>query len=116
MMADALPPAKLTKRSTLSRLKLNSIVWWRRAFVKKRVLPQINDDEASVVVRQHSSRNKLSHNSGGSTRYLQPDDIWEALATGHVRLVKMSWLIKRHAANQNKKRSLSIVRFYFRMG
>ena len=104
VMADALPPAKLTKRSTLSRLKLNSIVWWRRAFVKKRVLPQINDDEASVVVRQHSSRNKLSHNSGGSTRYIQPDDIWEALATGHVRLVKMSWLIKRHAANQNKKR------------
>ena len=27
------------------------------------------------------------------TRYTKPDAIWAALATGHVRLLRMSWLI-----------------------
>ena len=31
-------------------------------------------------------------------RYTEPNSIWVALLTGHVRLVKMSWLIKHAKA------------------
>ena len=37
---------------------------------------------------------------GNLARYTKPSSIWEALATGHVRLLRMSWLIAHSKAGR----------------
>ena len=51
------------------------------------------DDDGKVTKQEW--RDSLAHakHRRALERYTQPESIWTALLTGHVKLVKMSWLI-----------------------
>ena len=73
--------------------RLASLVRWRAA---SQVVP--------TSPRTPSKQRSGSRRSIRDTRYTEPDELWEALRTGHVRLVRMSWLIKQAKLGKSKRR------------
>ena len=73
--------------------RLASLVRWRAA---SQVVP--------TSPRTPSKQRSGSRRSIRDTRYTEPDELWDALRTGHVRLVRMSWLIKQAKLGKSKRR------------
>ena len=66
----------------------------------RRIVPELLEEpiDESTPKRQRSSPRRHAERVA---RYTRPDAIWAALLTGHVRLVKMSWLIKRSESKRS---------------
>ena len=56
--------------------------------------PTTQDDPPHVPPARSVGVEKKEAVAIDLARYTQPESIWQALMTGHVRLVKMTWLIK----------------------
>lgn len=73
----------------------------------KRIVPDLAEESIfeDVLDKPKRQRSSPRRHAERVARYTGPDAIWAALMSGNVRLVKMSWLIKR---SDSAKRSASM--------